>query len=226
MVNNWTQTNMKKITITFVAGIMLIAGTCHAQYPGEPTFHDSFSDLYLMAGYQKLYHPTGEYNVATVQAEILFSFFSSRIGLTAGPDYFSFSPCGIFLFAPRIFANTINDSRGDPEVLLPFMLIAMSAGQFRFPVTDHLEVNFGWDALKFTKLKNYQDNFYITGSLNAGLTCFIGDQFFVSGYYEFNHTHNAACHFIDWMTDGVFSFGSQPDILKGHSFGIRIGVMM
>ncbi len=208
--------------------ILFMATTSHAQYPGQPTFHDSFSDIYVMAGYQQLTHPTEVYNTATIQAEILFSFFSSRISLTAGPEYFSFSPCGIFLFAPKIFIKTINGEGGNP-VLLPFMLVAVSAAQWRFPITDHLEVNFGWDALKFTRIKNYSDTYYVTGSLNAGLTCFIGDHFFISGYYEYNHTHNPAIRFINWMSE--YSFGerlcsSQPDILKGHSFGVRIGVMM
>lgn len=219
---------MRKSFLLLMA-VLSMTTAIRAQYPGEPTTHDSFSDLYVMAGYQQLTHPTGVYNTVTVQSEILFSFVSSRIGLTAGPDYLSFSPCGILLFAPRIFAKTMNESKGDNEVLGPLMLIAFSAAQWRFPITDHLEVNFGWDALKFTRIKNYSDTYYVAGSLNAGLTCFIGDHFFISGYYEYNHTHNPAIRFINWMSE--YSFGerlcsSQPDILMGHSFGVRIGVMM
>lgn len=213
----------------FFLALVACATPTFAQYPGQPTYHDSYSDLYIMGGYQHLNHPIGEYDVATVQAEILFSFFSSRIGFSVGPEYTSFSPCGIFLFAPRIFASTLEEEASNP-MLLPFMLVAVSAGQWRFPITNHLEINFGWDALKFTKLKNYSDTYYITGSLNAGLTCFIGDVFFVSGYYEYNHTHNAGIKLINWMSYNAFGEsligGSQPDVLKGHSFGVRIGVMM
>lgn len=219
---------MKKIYI--LIALLAASLAVSAQYPGEPTIHDSFSDLYVMGGFQQVNHnPTGVYNTATVQAEMLFSFVSSRIGLTAGPDYFSFSPCGILLFAPRIFANTMRDNQGDYEVLWPLFLLASSALQWRFPITDHLEVNFGWDALKFTKLKNYSDAFYVAGSLNAGLTLFCGDHFFLSWYYEYNHTHNPAIRLINWMTENAYGerlCGSQPDILKGHSFGVRIGVMM
>ena len=212
---------MKKLLL--IAVLFSASFASFAQYHGHPTYHDDYSNLYIMGGYQYLSHPTGVYQVGTVQAEILFSFFSSRIGFAVGPEYTSFSPFGIFLFAPRIFASTLEDQASNPA-LLAFMLIAVSAGQWRFPLTDHIEINFGWDALKFTKLKNYHNTYYITGSLNAGLTCFLGDMFFVSGYYEYNHPHNTAIGIVNWMFEETV-FSSQPDILKGHSFGVRAGWM-
>ena len=196
----------------------------HFENYGTPTRHEDFADYYVMGGFQHLNHPIGDYNVATIQAEILFSFFGSRVSLTTGPDYMSFSPCGIFLFAPRVFANTMRGQSSNPA-LLPFMLIAISASQWHFPLTDHLEVSMGWDALKFTKLKNYDDTYYITGSINAGLTYFIGNHFFVNGYYEYNHTHNPIIGVFNWMFSGEYSSGNQPDVLTGHSYGTRIGYM-
>lgn len=214
----------KKIVII---GIFILSATkvCWAQYPGEPTFHDSYYNFYIFGGYQYLNHQEATYNTATIQAEMLYSFFGSRIGMTLGPDYYSFSPCGIFLFAPKIFIETINGESGNPAIL-PFMLIAVSAAQWHIPLTDHLEISLGWDALKFTKFKNFSDKYYVQGSLNAGLICFLGDHFFLSSYYEFNHTHNPMIKAINWaLSDLGESLNSQPNILNGHSFGVRIGVM-
>lgn len=183
---------------------------------GAPTRHEGFADYYVMGGYQHLSHASESYNVVTAQAEILFSRFGSRVSLTTGPDYLSFSPWGIILFAPRAFANTMKRQSTNPA-LLPFMIIAISAAQWHIPLTDHLEISAGWDALKFTKMEKLSDSFYITGSINAGLTFFLNNHLFVNGYYEFNHTHNTIL--------GLFSAGSQPKELKGHSFGARIGWM-
>lgn len=69
---------MKKIILLFV--VLLASFASFAQYHGRPTYHDDYSNLYIMGGYQYLTHPTGVYQVGTVQAEILYSFFSSRTG--------------------------------------------------------------------------------------------------------------------------------------------------
>lgn len=217
---------MKKtiLLIAFTIGCM----SANAQYPGRPTFHDSYANYYVMGGYQNLNHTTGVYQTATIQAEVLYSFCGSRIGLTTGPDYFSFSPCGIFLFAPNILKNTIRGEIDNPA-LLPFMLVAVSALQWSFPLSNHLEISFGWDAVKFTKFKNFSDKFYITGSINAGLTFFIGDNFFLNGYYEYNHNHNLMIGIINWTFSSPGSsttfINEQSDVFNGHSFGARIGWM-
>lgn len=216
--------SLKKILTLCLFGVFATT-FCNGQgvIPGYPTRHESYCNVYLFGGYQH-FNQTEDivYNTATIQAEMLYSFFGSRIGITFGPDYLSFSPFGVFLFAPRIFINTIRGESSNPA-LLPFMLTAISAAQWHFPITDHLEISFGWDALKFTKFKNYSDDFYIQGSLNAGLILFIGDHFFLSGYYEFNHTHNPMINALNWVF-GEGSINSQPDILVGHSFGARMGV--
>ena len=113
--------NMKKLLL--IAVLFSASFASFAQYHGHPTYHDDYSNLYIMGGYQYLSHPTGVYQVGTVQAEILFSFFSSRIGFAVGPEYTSFSPFGIFLFAPRIFASTLQAiPRSSRLCLSPFRL--------------------------------------------------------------------------------------------------------
>jgi len=215
---------MNKTKTLFLTVLTVFAvTTATAQYPGRPTFHDDFAQFYVMGGYQQLQHPSSVYNVGTIQAQILFSFFSSRISLTTGPDYLSFSTFGIVCFAPSILMKTIRGEADNPA-LLGLLIFAFSAAQWQFPLTNHLEVSFGWDALKFTKLKNLNDTFYCTGSLNAGLTYFIGDHLFVNGYYEFNHTHNPIISLLNKAE--VFGYiNDQPGELKGHSFGARIGWM-
>ncbi len=189
---------------------------------GKPTEHDKYAEYYLMAGYQYLSHPTGVYQVGTIQAEMLYSFFGTRVGFTYGPDYMSFSAFGILLFTPHILMESLEGEAA--MIALPVMLASLSAGFIRFPLTNHLEATVGWDALKFTKLKNFADKFYVTGSLNAGLTYFIGNHFFVNGYYEFNHTHNPIISLLNKAE--VFGYiNDQPGELKGHSFGARIGWM-
>lgn len=218
---------MKKSVLFF----MFIGGylSASAQFDwidrNSPTYHDSYADYYIMGGYQYLSHPTGAYNVGTFQVEMLYSFFGTRAGLTLGPDYTSFSVFGLLFFAPKILMESIQGQ--EAIVALPFMLAAFSAGFLRFPLTDHLEITGGWDALKFTKLRNYSDVFYVTGSLNAGLTYFFNDNFFVNGYYEFNHTHNTLIEIINKIGEGIYPRINtvQPSELKGHSFGFRVGWM-
>lgn len=210
--------------IIFVMLTCLISLPSIAQYAGKPTYHDSFANYYLFGGYQQLYHPSGTYHVGTFQAEVLFSFAGSRAGISYGPDYISYSPCGLLLFAPAIFIKTMNDFSGKPIALL-LMLPAISAMQFHIPLSDHIEISAGWDALKFTKMKNFDNCTYISGSINAGLICFLGDHFFLSGYYEYNHAHNPIVNFINWIFSGLFDISNQPKELNGHSFGVRTGYM-
>lgn len=214
---------MKKLVLLFA--LVFAALSASAQYPGQPTFHDSYANYYFMGGYQYLNHPSGVYHVGTAQIEMLYSFWGTRIGLAVGPDYTSFSIFGLLMFAPKILLESLEGESS--LVAAPIMLAAFSAGFLRFPLSDHLEITAGWDALKFTKLKNYDDKFYVTGSLNAGLTFFFNDNFFVNGYYEYNHTHNPGINIINKIGSGIYPpiETVQPDELKGHSFGARIGWM-
>lgn len=95
-----------------------------------------------------------------------------------------------------------------------------SAAQWHIPVSDHIEINLGWDAPKFVKMKNFDSGTYIAGSVNAGVTGYIGDMLFLSAYYEFNHSHNLI---VNWTGGFGGAVGSQPSFLNGHSFGIRVG---
>lgn len=168
-----------------------------------------------------LFHPTKNYHVATIQSEILLSFYASRVSLTIGPDYISFSPIGIVMFAPKIFVETLKESDAKESTFL--LIMGFSAAQWHIPVTNHIEISLGWDALKFTKLRDYSNTFYVTGSLNAGLTCFVNDNLFLNGYYEYNHNHNTILSLADWLFGGINNY--QSSVLNGHSFGVRMGWM-
>ena len=197
----------------------------------SPTHHSRSTNLYLMGGYQYLSQPTGPYNVATIHAEVFYSNISggTRVGLSYGQDYLSFSLAGALMFPTVLLATDLDDIE-EPFVKAVLFFTAVSAWQFRIPLTNHTELNFGWDALKVTKLKNYSDTYYVTGSLNVGLTRFLNDSFFICGYYEYNHTHNTGIRLLNWVSNtmymGTLINNSQPDILTGHSFGARIGWML
>lgn len=192
-------------------------------WDGSPTYRDDYMNFLVSGGYQNLSHSGNMYHTGTIHAETVFSFFGSRAGLTVGPDYFEFSPFGLMLFAPAVFINTMNAEADNPLILL-FMLCGVSAAQWHIPCSDHIEVNLGWDALKFVKLKNFSDSFYVAGSLNAGLTGYIGDHWYWNVYYEFNHNHNIMISAINWAVGGLFGgIDEQPKYLNGHSFGIRTG---
>lgn len=194
-------------------------------WDGNPTYRDDYIDFLLSGGYQQFFHDGNTYYTGTIHAEAVFSFFGSRAGLTIGPDYISFSPFGLLLFAPAVFSKTINDGRlSDNPLLTVFMITAVSAAQWHIPCSDHVEINLGWDALKFVKMKDFNDRFYVAGSLNAGLTGYIGDNLYLNAYYEFNHNHNPAIGIINWMFKELgASIDGQPKYLNGHSFGIRLG---
>ena len=187
-----------------------------AQSYGEPTCHDSYCDYFFSVGYQHLNHHTGPYNVGTFQMEALYSFAGGKAGVAYGPDYVSYSPFGLLWFVPGMLLENINNL--SPQEGALFLIPALATMQIHIPITNHLEISTGWDALKITKLKNYENKFYISGSVNAGVIIFIGDVFFVNGYYEYNHTHNPILK--------LMNSGTQPTVLNGHSFGVRVGAML
>ena len=193
---------------------------------GEPAWRGDYSNIWLSGGYQCLFHKGNMYHTGTIHAEYIYSFYGSRLGMTVGPDYFEFSPFGLLLFGPGLMMTAINDaSPSDSPYLFVFILMAASASQWHIPIASHLEINLGWDGLKFVRMKNFEDHFYCTGSLNAGMTGWIGDHVFIQAYYEYNHTHNAGIRAIDWMFKelGGLINKTQPKYLNGHSFGVRLG---
>ena len=149
-----------------------------AQHYGRPTHHDSYADYFFSLGYQHLNHPTGTYNAGSFQMEVLYSFAGGKAGVTYGKDYISFSPFGLLWFMPGLLLNGINNL--SPQEGALFLIPALGTTQFHIPLSNHLEISMGWDALKINKLKNYSNSYYIHGSVNAGLNIFIGDVFFIN----------------------------------------------
>lgn len=209
---------IKKYILLFA--LAFVAHSMMAQHYGEPTYHDSYCDYFFSVGYQHLNQPTGPYNVGTFQMEALYSFAGGKAGISYGPDYVSYSPFGLLWFVPGLFLDDLNQMSPQEGMLLLIPLFGTM--QFHIPITDHVEISMGWDALKITKLKNFQDKYYFSGSVNAGLNFFFGDVVFINVYYEYNHTHNPILKLMNQM--GPIDL--QPTELNGHSFGARLGVML
>lgn len=206
----------------FAIVIMLIFASLQvmAQHYGQPTYHDSYADYFFSLGYQHLNHPTGTYNAGSFQMEVLYSFAGGKAGVTYGKDYISYSPFGLLWFMPGLLLDGINNL--SPKEGALFLIPALATMQIHIPITDHVEISAGWDALKITKLKNFRNTYYVSGSVNAGLNVFIGDVFFINAYYEYNHAHNPILKLMNQL--GPIDL--QPTELNGHSFGFRFGVMI
>lgn len=210
--------NLKRSLIVVIFACIAIPMT--AQHYGRPTYHDSYADYFFSVGYQHLNHPTGEYNTGSFQMEALYSFAGGKAGVTYGKDYISYSPFGLLWFMPGLLLDGINNL--SPKEGALFLIPALATMQIHIPITDHVEISAGWDALKITKLKNFRDTYYVSGSINAGLNVFIGDVFFINAYYEYNHAHNPILKLMNQL--GPIDL--QPTELNGHSFGFRLGVMI
>lgn len=194
----------------------------------QSTYHDEYQNFLLKAGYTYLNHSNiinSSYNAFTLEAEVLYSFIGSKVNLTAGKDYMSFSPVGILMFMPAIVLNTY----GDLELFSAglFMLCVFSAAQVHIPITDNIEFTGGWDALKFTKLRNIDnDTFYCTGGLNAGINFYLTDNVFINAHYEYNHTHNGTLKVWNWVNEPIHqTVDLQPTWLNGHSVNLQIGYL-
>lgn len=211
--------NTLKKSIIIVA-LIIAAIPAMAQHYGRPTHHDSYADYFFSLGYQHLNHPTGVYNVGSFQMEILYSFAGGKAGITYGKDYISYSPFGLLWFMPGLLLDGINNL--SPKEGALFLIPALATMQIHIPITDHVEISAGWDAFKITKLKNYKNKFYISGSVNAGLIIYLGDVLFLNAYYEYNHAHNPILKLMNQL--GPIDL--QPTELNGHSFGFRFGVMI
>lgn len=203
-----------------IAAFVLVAIPVMAQHYGRPTYHDSYADYFFSLGYQHLNHPTGTYNAGSFQMEVLYSFAGGKAGVTYGNDYISYSPFGLLWFMPGLLLDGINNLSPSEGAL--FLIPALATMQIHIPITDHVEISAGWDALKITKLKNFRNTYYVSGSVNAGLNVFIGDVFFINAYYEYNHAHNPILKLMNQL--GPIDL--QPTELNGHSFGFRLGIMI
>ena len=208
---------MKTIKKCILLLALAIAATpMVAQQYGRPTHHDSFADYFFSLGYQGLFHPSNQFHAGTFQMEVLYSFAGGKSGISYGKDYLSFSPCGLLWFMPGFLLNSLNNL--SPQEGMLFLIPVMATTQFHIPISNHIEISAGWDALKFTQMKNYSKTFYLHGSVNAGVFFYLGDVMFLHAYYEFNHTHNPIIKLI--------GMDPQPKILNGQSFGIRFGAML
>lgn len=210
--------NLKKSLIVVI--FTCVAIPMMAQHYGRPTYHDSYTDYFFSLGYQHLNHPTGSYNTGSFQMEALYSFAGGKAGVTYGKDYVSYSPFGLLWFMPGLLLNGINNL--SPREGMLFLIPALATTQFHIPLTKHMEISAGWDALKITKLKNYKNKYYVSGSVNAGLIFYLGDVVFINAYYEYNHAHNP----ILKLMNKLGPIDLQPTVLNGHSFGFRFGVMI
>lgn len=217
-----------KTIVGFCIALCLIASTpqVQAQYgfwDGEPTYRDDYMNFLITGGYQMLFHEGSQFHTGNITAEAVFSFFGARASISYGPGYFMYSPVGLIMFAPAVFIRTLSATGGSGAGAGIMLALAFSAAQWHIRVSDHFEFNLGWDALKFVKMKNFDRGTYIAGSLNAGVTGYIGDYLFLSAYYEFNHSHNLI---VQWTGGFGGAFGDQPSFLNGHSFGIRVGCQL
>lgn len=216
-----TAINMKKLLITLCLSLLVVV-TSKAQ----PTFHDSYRDLFVSAGYQFFSQKDiGVYHTASLSTEVLYSFVGTKANFMAGPGCLQFSPAGLLLFVPSLFFNTYNSLEGTAATML--VILGVSALQFHIPLTDHLEISTGWDALRFTKFNALDSRFFISGSLNLGLNFYIGNHFFINGAYEFCHPHNPLLKAINWLfrPPGGANIPLQPDWLLGHSVIVKVGYM-
>lgn len=208
---------------------LLLSLALLAEYAGwgQPTFHDTYADRFVSAGYQYYSHELiGDFHTITINTEVLYSFVGSRASLAFGEDYFMFSPAGLLLFIPNIFLGSVNDLAGNPAATM-LMALGISALQFHIPLTDHLEISTGWDALKFVKFKSWEDKYFVVGSLNLGLNAYLGNHIYINAGYEFNHSHNPLLKAINWLYKPPRAEGIplQPEGLMGHSFFAKLGVM-
>ena len=225
---NAAKIRMKKIiivTASIIVSISVFAQSSNYRYSdcfwcGHPTKRDSYMNLLFTGGYQMLFHEGSQFHTGNITAEAVFSFFGARASISYGPGYFMYSPVGLIMFAPAVFMRTLSETGGSGAGAGILLALAFSAAQWHIPVSNHIEINLGWDALKFVKMKNFDSGTYIAGSLNAGVTGYIGDMLFLSAYYEFNHSHNLI---VNWTGGFGGAVGSQPSFLNGHSFGIRVG---
>ena len=178
----------------------------------------------LSAGYQKLNLRGAHINTFSVNAELIpLDYVGVKTSASWGENYYSYSPFGLLAMFPALWMDEVDDLMSEyPFAALGMVLFGISSCQFHIPLGDQIELDFGWDEARITKVKKIEDETYITGSLNVGGSIYLGDNVFINPYYEYHHTHNWLYHlFGKDSTENPFS--EQPKELSGHSFGIKIG---
>ena len=223
---------MKKKTALFlILMVIILSFNCNSLKAQPERFY--YSWFQVDAGWQRFVFPTPIYgegedavrapnvDAITIYAQSSLAYDGgpgARAGITFGKGYLSISPWAVICWPTRIFAETMGGM--DPSLAGIVALFAMSSLQFPIRLTDHTELTLGYDAFKLTRVEAISDKFYLTGSLNAGFNIFLGDNFFLSGYYEFNHTHNVTISVLQYLAAPV---DLQPKALNCHSFGARLG---
>ena len=157
--------------------------------------------------------------------------FGTNADISFGHNYISINPPWwmaetILAGAVLIIGDEAFDKHwGRDEVILltvPFMLL--TSPRFYYPFGKNFEVFAGWDTFKLTKMKDISSAWYLTGSLTAGINFYVNKYLYISGYYEFNHTHNPFTRSLNWALGGLgVNIPDQPKALNGHSVGIQIG---
>ena len=138
--------------------------------------------------------------------------------ITFGTNYLSINPLGIggfrnFYFKPHYLTE-----------IAVAVLAVISSPRFGFTLGKNLDCYFGWDAFKLTRMNDISSAWYVTGDLRAGINYYVTKHLIISGYYEFNHTHNPFTRSLNWALGGLgVNIPDQPKALNGHSVGIQIG---
>ena len=167
---NAAKIRMKKIiivTASIIVSISVFAQSSNYGYSdcfwcGHPTKRDSYMNLLFTGGYQMLFHEGSQFHTGNITAEAVFSFFGARASISYGPGYFMYSPVGLIMFAPAVFMRTLSETGGSGAGAGILLALAFSAAQWHIPVSDHIEINLGWDALKFVKMKYYCRDKFLT----------------------------------------------------------------
>lgn len=178
----------------------------------------------VSTGVQYLNHPNSTYWASRTSLQVtddhIAPFCYDFLEITIGPNYFSVNPCGS-CGAVLVF---LGGSRHSLITWGGFYLGLFLSPHFRFPFGKNFEVFAGWDTFKLTKMKDISSAWYLTGSLTAGINYYVNKYLYISGYYEFNHTHNPFTHSLNWALGGLgVDIPDQPKALNGHSVGIQIG---
>lgn len=194
----------------------LLCTTAQAQKDYED-FAYFRTGLTASTGVQYLNHSNSTYWVSRTSLHFKDDapFGFNFLEITIGPNYFSFNPFGFYGYVNR-GASPANITAG--------LIGLLFSPRLYYPFGKNFEVFAGWDALKLTRMKDISSAWYLTGSLRAGFNCYISKRFFISGYYEFNHTHNPFTRSLNWALGGLgVDIPDQPKALNGHSVVIQIG---
>ena len=145
--------------------------------------------------------------------------------ISLGYNYISYSPLYLASIPLGVSLCLIIEGKGGgPISNASIVWRYINSSRFYYPLGKHFEVFAGWDTFKLTKMKDISSAWYLTGSLTAGINYYVNKYLYISGYYEFNHTHNPFTRSLNWALGGLgVNIPDQPKALNGHSVGIQIG---